>query len=198
MPRAKQGKRALSVNQVFAYRLRDARKTKGWTQGDLADAMARIGHRVSVPTIAKIEAGRYGVGGDHGKEGSPTTFGRESRDVTLERAIAFAAALDVPPPSLFFPIGREDDVKLAPAVQVDVETAHAWARGERPLHLEPKAGRTVKMTRDHPATYVEGTADDDQFYRFQTFLPRSRPGGLADLDALRDGGWEITLRKKED
>ncbi len=152
-----QGKRALFVNEVFAYRLRDARLSKQWTQQDLADAMKGRGHPINRATIAKIEAGARGVGGGHGRE--PIKLGETPpRPVSLEEAIAFAVALDVPPPSLFLPISREDDVHLAPEVCVDVEAAHAWVRGERPL--DP---------------------DDGQFYRFQTFARRAT---LADLETL--------------
>ena len=61
-------KRALSVNQIFAYRLRDARLSKQWKQQDLANAMERIGHSINRATIAKIEAGARGVGGGHGRD----------------------------------------------------------------------------------------------------------------------------------
>jgi transcriptional regulator with XRE-family HTH domain len=150
-------KRALSVNQVFAYRLRDARLSKQWTQQDLAGAMERVGHPVNRATIAKIEAGARGVGGGHGSQ--PIRRGETApRPASLAEAIAFAVALDVPPASLFLPITREDDVDLTPKVRVEVETAHAWVRGERPL--DPTDGR---------------------FYRFQTFAKRAT---LADLEEL--------------
>lgn len=80
------------------------------------------------------------------------------RAVSLEEAVAFAAALDVPPPSLFLPIVRDDDVQLSPAIRVDVDTAHAWARGELALREESSS-----------------------FYRFQTF---ARKTTLADLEQL--------------
>ena len=153
----RQAKQALSINQVFAYRLRDARLTKQWKQQELADAMQRIGHPINRATIAKIEAGARGVGGGHGR----TTVKRgqtAARPVSLDEAIAFAVALDVPPPSLFLPIIREDDVQVAPKVRIDVDTAHAWARGEEPL--DP---------------------NDGPFYRFQTFARRAT---LADLEHL--------------
>jgi transcriptional regulator with XRE-family HTH domain len=150
-------KRALSVNQIFAYRLRDARLSKQWKQQDLANAMEHIGHPINRATIAKIEAGARGVGGGHGRD--PIKRGETPpRPASLEEAIAFAVALDVPPPSLFLPIIREDAVQLAPKVRVEVEAAHAWARGEAPL--DPS---------------------DGQFYRFQTFARRAT---LADLEAL--------------
>jgi hypothetical protein len=117
---------------------------------------AALGIR-STATIAKIEAGAHRVGGDHGRR--PIRRGEtRPRPVTLEEAVAFAAALDVPPPSLFLPLIRKDDVLLAPRRRTDVETAHAWARGEQPL--DP---------------------DDGPSYRFQTFARRAT---LADLEAL--------------
>lgn len=153
-------KQALAVNQIFAYRLRDARLSKQWRQGDLADAMARIGHPLNQATISRIEAGARGVGGAHGRE--PIKRGQTPpRPVSLAEAIAFAAALDVPPPSLFFPRTREDDVELAPKVRVDADTAHAWARGERPLNPDD--------------------LDNAHLYRVQTF---PRKATLRDLEAL--------------
>ena len=108
-----QTKRALSVDQIFAYRLRDARLSKQWKQQDLADAMARVGYPINRATIAKIEAGARGVGGGHGL--APIKRGQTApRPVSLEEAIAFAVALDVPASSLFLPIVREDDVYLTP------------------------------------------------------------------------------------
>jgi transcriptional regulator with XRE-family HTH domain len=152
---------ALGVNQVFAYRLRDARRAKGWDQQQLADAMERVGHTINRATISKIEAGALGAGRSEGRE--PTRHGKTpARPVSLREAITFAAALDVPPASLFLPINRHaEDVELAPNHVVDVETAHAWDRGERPLNVE----------------------DDEavSFYRFQTF---ARPATLTDLEEL--------------
>jgi transcriptional regulator with XRE-family HTH domain len=161
-------KRALSVNQVFAYRLRDARLTRRWTQQDLADAMKRVGYPINRVTIAKIEAGARGVGGAHGDQPSKSGQTRP-RDVSLEEAIAFAVALDVPPPSLFLPIIRQDDVQLTSRVRIDVDTAHAWTRGERPL--DPENAR---------------------YYSFQTY---ARPATLADLEAL---GIRVIHEPKED
>ena len=153
-----QRKRALDVNQVFAYRLRDARLTKRWTQEDLAEAMARIGHPINRATIAKIEAGARGVGGAHGRAGIKKGE-TAPRGISLKEAIAFAVALDVAPMHLFLPIIDEDDVQLAPRARADVQSARAWVRGERPL------------------------GEDDRFYRLQApYEPRKAT--LADLEAL--------------
>ncbi len=164
-----QRKRSLDVNQIFAYRLRDARMSKGWRQQDLADAMKKIGHPVNRATISKIEKGARGVGGGHGRE--PIRCSETSpRPVSLGVAIAFAAALDVAPVHLFLPITDEDDVLLAPEVRVDPGTAYEWARGDHPL------------------------GEDDRFYRFQGPRQRAKAATLADLEEM--GILQVTLEPK--
>jgi transcriptional regulator with XRE-family HTH domain len=161
---ARQPKRALTVDETFSYRLRDARMSKLWTQEDLAVAMKRIGHPIARSGIAKIEAGARGVGGEHGTD--PIKRGQtRPRGVSLTEAIAFAAALDVAPSSLYLPVIEDDDVQLAPALPpVDVATAHAWTRGERPLD---------------PA--------NERFYNYQTYgwrPPTPQRPTLEDLERL--------------
>jgi transcriptional regulator with XRE-family HTH domain len=146
-------RKALTIDQIFAYRLRDTRLSKQWSQQRLAEAMHEIGwDKISQQTITKIEAGAQDVGGEIHAQPRRVT----ARGVSIAEAIAFAVALDVPPPSLFLPIIRDDDIALAPDVRVDADTAHAWARGERPLK-----------------------PDNEAFYRFQTFARRAT---LSDLE----------------
>lgn len=148
----------LSVSQIFAYRLRDARLSRKWNQQQLADAMSGIGHPINRVTITKIEAGARGVGGSHGS--APIKAGQtRPRPVSLDEAIAFAVALDVPPASLFLPLTSEDDVALAPGVVVDVDTAHRWASGEQALGSGEEARR---------------------FYRFHRFQTKARRPRSAD------------------
>jgi transcriptional regulator with XRE-family HTH domain len=190
------GKPVLSIAQVFAYRLRDARLTKKWSQQRLAAEMRAIGCPMTQVTIAKIEAGAQGVGGelhDEPRKSPP-------RPVSLAEAIGFAVVLDVPPPSLFLPLSSDDDVRLAPTGPVvDVATAHAWVRGERPLKLATASARVDEQ----PVTGTDVTAwvgeqpltfdDAGAFYRFQTF-PRTPT--LSDLESL--GIRVIQEPKKED
>jgi transcriptional regulator with XRE-family HTH domain len=155
-------RRTLRINQVFAYRLRDARLTKQWTQQQLADAMVEIGHPIGRAAIAKIEAGAHGAGGEVWHE--PLKQGQTPpRPVSLEEAVAFAVALGVPPPSLFLPLNADHDVALAPNVAAGPKAAHAWVRGQ--ASLDPAATR---------------------FYRLQTFPDPAarRPITVAQLEAL--------------
>ncbi len=169
----------IDVNQVFAYRLRDARRSKGWNQERLAEAMGAIGWSIPRSTVAKIEAGRRGVGGDYGREGR-----KEGqvlpRPVRLDEAVAFAVALGVPLLSLIVPLTREDELRLAPKVSIDVEKAFAWARGEMSLS-------------DAPA--------DRAFYRFESHQQQLGLGlaGVENLrvEDLRDFGIDVTIGKKK-
>lgn len=166
----KQHKQKLSVRQVFAYRLRDVRQSKGWDQQRLADEVERLGVPMLRSTISKIERGRLGVGGDYGKR-----VGGKARQVSLEEAVAFAAALGVSPLSLLLPLTRQDDIQLAPDLTVDAETAYRWARGERPLGSE---------------------ADAQAFYRFQS--PARAFARPATLEDLRELGIDVAFQPKED
>lgn len=123
------------IGAIFASRLREARKARAWTQGRLADELAQLGAPMDRTTLAKIEKGQ--------------------REVRLEELIALAAALDVAPIYLLFPIKddvvvfRADEkargvarynvgplVRLAPELEVNQVKARRWAAGEIPLKPE--------------------------------------------------------------
>lgn len=160
----------ITVGQVFAYRLRDARLSRRWKQQDLADAMAAIGHPINRATIAKIEKGATGVGGAvHGS--SRPTGSTQARPVSLTEAVAFAVALNVAPVNLFVPISGDDKVQLTPSRVVETSTAQRWARGDE--SLDPDG--------------------DDRFYRSQS-PRRSKPATLEDLAAL---GIKVITTEKE-
>ncbi len=101
-----------TVRQVYSERLGRIRRGRDWTQQRLADEMARIAFPIGRATIAKIEAGK--------------------RPMEVSELVAFAAALDVPPASLFLPLDA-DTVALTDGVTVDAVTAAAWTAGDRPL-----------------------------------------------------------------
>jgi transcriptional regulator with XRE-family HTH domain len=145
---------ALTIDQIFSYRIRDARLSKQWSQQRLAAEMTARGWPISQQTITKIEAGAHGVGG----EVHAQTRSTQPRRVSLAEAIAFAAVLDIPPPSLFLPLARDDDVQLTADLTVGVDAAHAWVRGEQPL--DPS---------------------DEAFYRFQTFARKATVADLAQI-----------------
>jgi transcriptional regulator with XRE-family HTH domain len=79
---------------VFARRVREARKRRGWSQAQLADRLAEIGYTgIGRATVAKIE---------------DATSTRSN--ASLEDVLAIAAALDCSPLHLIVPL--EDDELL--------------------------------------------------------------------------------------
>jgi transcriptional regulator with XRE-family HTH domain len=99
-------------SEVFRSRLREVRRLKGWTQQELADALARAGLDLSAFAITRIETGNRGV--------------------SLDQAIAMAAVLGVSPLHMIVPL-EDERVQLAPQLTVTTAEARAWLRGQRPL-----------------------------------------------------------------
>lgn len=62
-----------------------------------------------------------------------TRIERGTRKVSLDEAIALAAALDVAPVHLFLPIGDEGRVSVTPSAEVPARVARQWALGIRAL-----------------------------------------------------------------
>jgi transcriptional regulator with XRE-family HTH domain len=99
-------------SEVFRRRLREVRLAKGWTQQQLADALASAGAELTSFAIARLESGKRGV--------------------SLDEAVAMAAVLG---PSLLHMITPLEHVRvhLAPRLAERAIDVRAWVRGQRPL-----------------------------------------------------------------
>jgi transcriptional regulator with XRE-family HTH domain len=95
--------------QCFARQLATVRRRKGWSQQQLADATAELGHPVTQSAVAKIERGTRGVG--------------------IDDVFHFAAALGVPPIALLVPSSDSDLVEISPGRAVPGWEASLWVRG---------------------------------------------------------------------
>jgi transcriptional regulator with XRE-family HTH domain len=72
-------------SDTVARRVKHLRRRKGWSARRLAEACAATGSpQLSESVIANIESGRR------------DEYGRRRRDVTVDEAVGFARALDVP------------------------------------------------------------------------------------------------------
>lgn len=112
----------LRPGQILATRVREARKRRGWRQQDLADRLAKIGHRhMPRTTIAKIEQG--GVRADRAQ---------------LWEVMALAAALGVPPVHLITPDDDGAIVQITAKIEAPAIVARGWIRGERPLNPDDR------------------------------------------------------------
>jgi transcriptional regulator with XRE-family HTH domain len=105
--------KAHTPSETFAKRLAIARRARNWSQARLAKILDELGHPMHPTALSRIE--------------------KETRQVTIDDAVAIAAALDVALVHMIFPIHPEGKVALTPKLEVDVAKATRWARGRQPL-----------------------------------------------------------------
>ena len=111
-PSRKQGA-ALTVDQVLAGRLRQARVLREWTQENFIDELRKSGIIMDRTTLAKIE--------------------RAQRKVRVDELLAMAACLDASPLFLLAPGQLEAEVQLTPKRRIESFALLEWARGDGPL-----------------------------------------------------------------
>lgn len=126
-------------SEVVAQRLRQLRRSRGWSAQRLADECVRLGApHLSASVIANIETGRR------------DTAGRRRRDVTVEELLVFAYALNAPPVQLVVPFTSEQ-MQITPSVTATPEAALAWLQGEAPLLLPDGSVRDRETWSKHYA-----------------------------------------------
>ncbi len=110
-----EGERQATARYVLARHLSTVRSRVGLDSAqELADRVQALGGRLDRAAISKIES--------------------LSRNVSLDEALLLAAALDVAPVHLFFPLNDEAEVEVAPGLKpVRTAVARAWFRGQAPL-----------------------------------------------------------------
>ena len=115
----------LSVSDAVAARLREVRKSRGWTANELADRCSRAGLPISKSVLANIESGR------------PGDDGRRRRDITVDELLALALVLDIAP---IYLMGLPQDkaaptaVAVTPEISIeDPDRLLLWLRGDQPL-----------------------------------------------------------------
>jgi transcriptional regulator with XRE-family HTH domain len=99
-------------SQVFASRLRELRKARGYSQADLAKLMRDAGRPMSKPALLRIENGERGL--------------------SLDEAVAFAYLLNAAPAHMLSP-PEGDAVMLTDNAGVDGEGLRAWLRTGDPF-----------------------------------------------------------------
>lgn len=103
-------------SEVFRRRMREVRRLKGWTQQQLASALAAAGTDLGEPAVTRMERG--------------------TRGISLDEAMAIAAVLGVSPLHLFVPLDNDEELDVAPAIRVAALDARAWVRGQTPLRSQ--------------------------------------------------------------
>jgi transcriptional regulator with XRE-family HTH domain len=95
---------------AVARGIREARRRRGWTQQNLADRLAAIGYPLDRSTLAKLE----------------TT--KKARGISLNDALAIAAALGIAPVHLLTGLGDEA-IALGEKLSAPAWHVRAWIRG---------------------------------------------------------------------
>jgi transcriptional regulator with XRE-family HTH domain len=126
----------MKPSDVFAERMQEVRVRRRWSQQELADRLDEMGWLADPSTLGRIEA--------------------ESRDVSLNDAVAIAAALGPSLNSMIVPLGSPKDVQieLAPKLRVAPSQARSWLRGHAPLREQ-----------DRRTYFTE--VSDEEFHRMQ-------------------------------
>jgi transcriptional regulator with XRE-family HTH domain len=109
-----------SAAEVFARRLRETRRARGWTQAELAQRVTEVGRPLSRAAVMQIESGRRGV--------------------QLDEAIALAAVLHAVPAQLLSPPEGEI-VDLHAKAGVDGQGMRNWLAFGSPFQHVPDPHR---------------------------------------------------------
>ncbi len=124
--------KALSVGEVVGRQVRHYREKLHWTQEDLAAECDKLGHPMNRVTLSNIERG-----------------GTRAHNISLVDTLVLAAALNVPPPVLFLPLGLEDRVMITPTAVIHPHIALDWITGEGPLAYTNRRARDMKTWNEH-------------------------------------------------
>lgn len=119
---------ALSV----AREVRRHRQAAGMSAQQLADRCSEIGMPIKRSVLANLESGRR------------TT-------VSISEVLVLAAALDIPPALLVFPVGYEEAQEVLPKAEMEPLQAVDWFSGvsAEPVRDRPFANNTLFLFRRH-------------------------------------------------
>ncbi|MYX39081.1 MULTISPECIES: helix-turn-helix transcriptional regulator [unclassified Streptomyces] len=98
------------VSRTIAHEVRRHRTGRGMSAQQLADACEALGAPMPRTVISNLENGRRG-------------------SITVAEVMVLAAALDVPPATLVFPVGHVDEVEYLPGQSVPPLAAVEWWHG---------------------------------------------------------------------
>lgn len=152
--------------------MRDARRAAGLTMAELAQRCADRGvPAIGEQTIKNLEAGRR-------------------TSLTITDFTVLAAALDVPPVSLLFPLGVAATVEVLPGREMSTWDAVAWFTGETPADQpapQDSARDLLDAFRNHGDLLAAATASTalakERRRTASTTLDRARRAALLERAA---------------
>jgi transcriptional regulator with XRE-family HTH domain len=151
------------ASEILAAQLPVWRERRnGLSAQQLADRIADLGGKLGRVAISEIENGRRGV--------------------SLDEALLLAAALNVPPPILFFPLGTGEHVAITPTSVIHPDFASRWLAGVQPLAATDRsamglvewgrandewnaAGKPLRLYDDHREAFRKAQEADNHVRR---------------------------------
>ena len=115
------------LTRVIAGEVRRYREWRRMSTQRLDERTAELGMRIPRSVLANLESGRRGT-------------------ISAAEILVLAAALDVPPALLAFPIGRVELMDALPDLPLPPWQAFEWFTGERELGVVTGAGARVAIT----------------------------------------------------
>lgn len=116
------------ITVAIAERVRALREAAGWTQAQLADAVAEHGLPWKRATVVNLEK-RAATGRDSGG-------GRDS--ISVQELLVLALVFNLPFPMLIADPRKARSVPIAPGAEIDPWVALSWLVGDTPLIREPQ------------------------------------------------------------
>lgn len=153
------------VSEVFASQLVVWRHERGLSAEKLSARVADLGGSLSRKAIAEIETK------------SP---GKRRRGISLDEAFLLAAALNVPPPVLFFAFETGEHVAVTPKSVIHPDLAYHWLSGEGPLASTARGA--IGMAEWRKAAYDNAATPIRLYVEHRRLFTKAKD---ADLDVGR-------------
>jgi transcriptional regulator with XRE-family HTH domain len=154
MPDIEKRATALPPSRVVGLRVRETRKDRRWTQGQLAQELREVGIRIGQTDVARLEK-------------LPGDKGHDPRSVTVEDWLALAFVLDIPPLALLLPTDDERLAVLPKGVRRrDPEQFEIPHPPPAPVEPQPRTysgdWHPVHESRERTAAWLVGAAPLDK------------------------------------
>jgi transcriptional regulator with XRE-family HTH domain len=145
---------------AVAGEVRRHRQAKGWSAQQLSERCAEVGMPIQRSVLANMESGRR------------TT-------VTIAEILVLAAALEIPPVSLIYPVGYEVTFEGLPGAVRDTYEWAFWMTGEDPLTPSPdsklaEVAEAVRLLKSNPLNMARQIEREMRTYlnAFQLYTER--------------------------
>jgi transcriptional regulator with XRE-family HTH domain len=129
-----------TAGQVFADRMAEVLKSRGWKKTDLAKRLEELGHPMHPVVLGRIAQGQT-----------------RATNVSLEDVLAIAYALEVPPAQMMYPYDKETSVRIVgnrPAVAPS--ELYRWTVGFEPLEGIDQTRYVLELPPEQLVTLAEG------------------------------------------